>query len=181
MEFTTMESKVNNPLAKHFRQPAIYLRLPSNGKHWPESALNLPANGEIAIYPMTTRDEITLRTPDALMNGAGVVSVIQSCCPDIVNAWEMPSIDVDAIIIAIRIATYGHEMILNNACPECKEVNDYGVDLRVVLDNISMPDYKTAVEFDTLKIKLQPQPYFNFNKTSQAQYEEQKPKTQEHT
>lgn len=169
-----MESKVNNPLAKHFRQPAIYLRLPSNGKHWPESALNLPANSEIAIYPMTTRDEITLRTPDALMNGAGVVSVIQSCCPDITNAWEMPSIDVDSIIIAIRIASYGHEMVLNNACPACKEFNDYSVDLRAVLDNITMPDYKTAVELNSLKIKLQPQPYFNFNKTSQAQYEEQK-------
>jgi len=174
MESTIMESKAHNPLAKHFRQPAVYLRLPSNGKFWPESALNLPANGEIAIYPMTTRDEITLRTPDALMNGSGVVSVIQSCCPDIIDAWNMPSIDVDAVIIAIRIASYGHEMELNNACPECKEFNDYAIDLRYVLDNITMPDYNKPVEFETLKIKLKPQPYFSFNKTNQAQYEEQK-------
>jgi len=169
-----MESKPLNPLAKHFRQPAIYLKLPSNGRYWPESAINLPANGEIAIYPMTTRDEITLRTPDALMNGSGVVSVIQSCCPDIIDAWQMPSVDVDAVIIAIRIASYGHEMALNNACPECKEFTNYAVDLRYVLDNITMPDYSKYIEADSLKIKLYPQPYFSLNKTNQAQYEEQK-------
>ncbi|NBW58564.1 hypothetical protein EBR43_12485 [bacterium] len=169
-----MESKAQNPLAKHFRQPAIYLKLPSNGQFWPESAINLPANGEIAIYPMTTRDEITLRTPDALMNGSGVVSVIQSCCPEIIDPWQMPSIDVDAVIIAIRIASYGHEMGLNSACPNCKEFNDYSVDLRYVLDNITMPDYSKYIEYESLRIKLCPQPYFSFNRSNQTQYEEQK-------
>lgn len=169
-----MDSKAPNPLAKHFRQPAIYLKLPSNGEYWPEGSINLPVNGEVAIYPMTTRDEITLRTPDALMNGTGVVSVIQSCCPEITDAWRMPSIDVDAVIIAIRIASYGHEMAFTSQCPKCQEINDYGLDLRSVLDNLRMPDYKTAVEVDGLKIKAKPQPYFNLNETNLSQFEQQK-------
>lgn len=169
-----MDSKAPNPLAKHFRQPAIYLKLPSRGKYWPEGALRLPVNGEIAIYPMTTKDEITLRTPDALMNGTGVVSVIQSCCPEIVDAWRMPSIDVDAVIIAIRIASYGHEMTFTSKCPQCNEINDYAMDLRFALDNIRMPDYEDRVEVDSLKIKSCPQPYFSFNETSQSQFEQQK-------
>lgn len=169
-----MDSKAPNPLAKHFRQPAIYLKLPSQGQYWPEGALNLPVNGEIAIYPMTTKDEITLRTPDALMNGTGVVSVIQSCCPEIRDAWKMPSVDVDATIIAIRIASYGHEMAFTSQCPSCQEVNDYGLDLRIALDNIRMPDYSSKVEVESLKIKPCPQPYFSMNDTNQAQFEQQK-------
>jgi hypothetical protein len=61
---------------------------------------------------MTTKDEITLKTPDALLNGQGVVNVIESCCPAIKDAWAMPSIDVDATLIAIRIASYGNQMDL---------------------------------------------------------------------
>ncbi|NDB58023.1 hypothetical protein EB001_06220, partial [bacterium] len=106
-----------NPLAKHFRQPSVYLKLPSGGKYWPEGTINLPANGEVPIMAMTTKDEITIRTPDALMNGQGVVDLIQSCCPNITNAWAMPTIDSDAILVAIRIATNGSNMDIDSKCP----------------------------------------------------------------
>ena len=56
----------NNPLKQYFRQPAIYIRLPSQGKNYPEGSLNMPPTGELAVYPMTAIDEITYRTPDAL-------------------------------------------------------------------------------------------------------------------
>lgn len=169
-----MDQKPVNPLSKHFRQPALYLKLPSKGEFWPEDAINMPANGEIAVYPMTTRDEITLRTPDALMNGAGVVSVIQSCCPEIKDAWRMPSIDVDATIIAIRIASYGSVMNFNSRCPHCSEVHDYALNLSTVLDRIRMPNYRDPVVAEGLKIKLFPQPYFDLNKSNMINYEEQK-------
>lgn len=169
-----MDQKPSNPLSKHFRQPAIYLKLPSGGEFWPEDAITLPVNGELAIYPMTTKDEITLRTPDALMNGAGVVSVIQSCCPEILDAWRMPSIDVDAVIIAIRIASYGDVMNFTSRCPSCNEVHDYALSLQQVLGRIRMPDYQSTVDVDGLKVKLYPQPYFNLNEANMLQYEEQK-------
>lgn len=169
-----MDQKPSNPLAKHFRQPALYLKLPSRGEFWPEDAINLPVNGEIAVYPMTTRDEITLRTPDALMNGAGVVSVIQSCCPEITDPWRMPSIDVDAVIIAIRIASYGSTMKFTSRCPKCNDTHDYGLNLQEVLGRIRMPNYKDPVDVDGLKIKIYPQPYFDLNEANMLQYEEQK-------
>jgi hypothetical protein len=81
-----MDTKPINPLSKYFRRPEIYYKLPSNGRYWPENSIELPVNGEIPVFPMTNADEITLKTPDALMNGAGIVSVIQSCCPNIVDA-----------------------------------------------------------------------------------------------
>ena len=168
------EAKKHNPLSEYFRHPSIYLRLPSKGRFWPNETLDLPANNEIPVYPMTTKDEIMLRTPDALLNGSGVVNVIQSCCPNIRNGWMTPSVDVDALLIAIRIATYGHSMDFDTKCPHCGEDNSHAIDLRPVLETIACPDYSNKLEYNNIKIKLKPQPYFTANKTSMISFEEQK-------
>lgn len=162
----------SNPLAKHFRQPALYIKLPSNGAFWPEGSINMPINNEIGVLPISTKDEITLRTPDALLNGQGVVNVIESCCPSIKDAWQMPSIDVDTTIIAIRIASYGNQMDFTSKCPHCNETNDYAIDLGAVLSNIVTPDYSERIEINDLSIKLKPQAYFSVNKTNMIEFEE---------
>jgi len=168
-----MDQKPQNPLSKHFRQPAIYIKLPSNGKYWPNGSLELPVTGEIPVYPMTARDEITLRTPDALLNGQGVVDIIQSCCPNIRDAWKMPSIDVDAVLLNIRIASYGNQMDFDTICPKCNEENNFAIELSGLVNQIAMPDYTSVVEIDGLKIRLKPQPYFEINKTNQITFTEQ--------
>jgi predicted RNA-binding Zn-ribbon protein involved in translation (DUF1610 family) len=149
----------NNPLSKHFRHPAIYFSLPSKGKYWPEGALNLPLSGEIPVFPMTTKDEIILRTPDALMNGEGVISVIQSCCPNIIDGWKIPSIDLDAILIAIRIASYGEEMDVESKCPNCGETTPYGIPLNSVLDSLQTPNYSKTLDYQGMTIRFRPTPY----------------------
>ena len=169
-----MDTKPTNPLTAHFRQPAIYIKLPSNGKWWGEDSLDMPPNGELPIYPMTSKDELLLRTPDALMNGSGVVGVIQSCCPNIKNAWLMPGVDVDTVLIAIRIASYGHKMDFNSTCPHCKEENEYALDLRVINDSIKCPDFNEPVDCGDLKISLKPQFYFTVNQSNQIRFEEQR-------
>jgi hypothetical protein len=171
MENTAPTSQ--NPLSKYFRQPAIYVKLPSDGRYWPTETLDLPVTGELPIYPMTAKDEVTLRTPDALMNGAGVVDVIQSCCPSIRDAWKMPSVDVDAVLIAVRIASYGAAMDVDTTCPFCKEENKHSVDLRQTLASIQCPDYTKKIEMQDLKIKLRPQAYFGVNKANTIAFEEE--------
>ena len=167
-------TKQPNPLSKYFRQPSIYIKLPSEGKYWGDGSLDLPINNEIPVYPMTARDEVTLRTPDALMNGSGVVEVIQSCCPSIKNAWEMPSIDLDAVLMAIRIASYGHEMDIDANCPKCKEENNFVLDLRELMGKSALPNYQVPVNTHGLVVVLKPQKFFNINKKNSAGFEEQK-------
>ena len=169
-----MESQRPNPLAGHFRQPAIYLKLPSGGRWWSNGALTMPANQELPIYPMSTKDEILLRTPDALLNGQGIVDVIQSCCPNIKDAWQMPSVDVDAVLIAIRIATYGNSMSFDSKCSHCSEDNTHEVDLGTPLSQLVCPDYNSTLKYKDLKIKFKPQKYFAVNKTNMIEFEEQK-------
>jgi hypothetical protein len=164
----------SNPLKQFFRQPAIYLKLPSGGNHWPEGSLNLPQNGEIPIYPMTAIDEITYRTPDALFNGQSVVSVIQSCVPNILDAWHMPSIDVNSILIAIRIASYGHEMEITTTCPGCDHTEDYTLDMRTVLDKIRYPDFGKKLQQGDLEFIFQPMNYNQQTQSGLAQFEQQK-------
>lgn len=169
------ESTNNNPLAKHFRQPAIYIKLTSKGKYWSEGALELPITGEIPVFPMTAKDEIILRTPDALISGTSVVQVIQSCCPNIKDAWAMPSVDVDSTLIAIRIASYGNEMSVTAKCPKCNEEHDYDIDLQTVLANIQMPDYSQVVTTDDgLIIRFKPLTYREVCQTGNITFEEEK-------
>lgn len=164
----------SNPLSQYFRQPAVFVRLPSQGSYYPQGSLEPTANGEYPVLPMTTLDEITYRTPDSLFNGQAVVSVIQSCVPNIKNAWEMPSMDIDTVLVAIRIATYGHELDIGTQCPSCGNEADYSVDLRTVMDNIRAPDYKKSVELGDLEVYFHPMNYKQLNQNSMVQFEEQK-------
>jgi hypothetical protein len=169
----TAEQQQINPLVSHFRQASIYIELPSKGEFWPEDTLNLTTTGELGIMSLTTKDEITLKTPDALLNGQSVVDVIQSCCPGIKNAWAAPSVDVDTILIAMRIASYGNDMEVSSECPHCKNEADQIVDLSNVLGTIKMPDYNKTTEVDGLTFHFKPQTYLEVNKYNKVRFEEQ--------
>jgi hypothetical protein len=164
----------NNPLNQYFRQPAIYIRLPSGGDFYPNGSLDMPPNGEVPVYPMTAIDEITYRTPDALFNGSAVASVIQSCVPNIKNAWAIPAVDVDTILISIRIASYGHEMEIYTKCPNCGSESDRVADLRTVIDSMKSPDYSKVLNYGDLEIYFQPMSYKDINENNQLQFEEQR-------
>ena len=163
----------NNPLTQYFRQPAIYIQLPSGGKFYPPGTLNLPPNGEVPILPMTSVDEITYRTPDALFNGTATVNVIKSCVPSIRDPWAMPSADLDAVLVGIRIASYGHAMDLDVQCPACKTDDEISVDLRAVNDRLKIGDYNQPLIVGDLEFWFQPINYKSVNENSRMQLEQQ--------
>jgi hypothetical protein len=124
-----------NPLMAQMRQPKIYIRLPSNGEFWENGALEQTENGEYPVFSMTAQDELKLKIPDALMNGQAVVDVIQHCVPNIKNAWAVPNIDMDVLLIAIRIATYGEKMSVPIKLGSDVDY-EYELDLRLVVDQL---------------------------------------------
>jgi len=164
----------SNPLAKFFRQPAIYVRLPSQGRNWLPDTINYPENGELAVLPMTAIDEITYRTPDALFNGEAVIGVIQSCIPAIKNAWATPGTDLDVLLVAIRIASYGHSMDISSTCPSCGEDHEFGLDLRTVIDNLKASDFDKVYEVGDLSFHFKPLSYKEMTNNSLQQFEQQK-------
>ena len=169
------EPIANNPLAKHFRQPAIYLKLPSGGRFYQEGTLELGVTGEIPIYPMTVRDELLLRTPDALMNGESMAEMIRSCCPSIKDPYSLPLMDLDAVLIAIRLASYSDGIDIDSKCTHCSHDNEHTIDLRAILDTLKpSTNYDQAHNIDGLVFKLQPQYFREINLVGLISFEQRK-------
>ena len=164
----------SNPLKKYFRQPSIYVTLPSGANYAPE-VLEPSKSGEIGVMPMTAKDEIRFKTPDALMNGEGVVQVIQSCVPQIKDAWNIKSYDLDTILIAIRIATYGETMDINFTVPGAKETVSHTVNLPAILDQLKQIQIEDSFTMqDGLKIGVRPLTYKDMTEASQKTFQESK-------
>jgi len=164
----------NNPLKKYYRQPKQFIQLPSEYKFYPEGTIDVPESGEVAVYPMTAKDELLFKTPDALLNGEATVRVIQSCVPAIKNAWAMPSIDVDAVLLAIRMATYGQKMAMKVTIPNTSIEKDFDLDLQVGMDKLLTARYETKTYYEDMEIELRPLNYAQFTKASLKTFEEQR-------
>jgi hypothetical protein len=170
-----MENQSVNPLKKYFRQPKIYIKLPSSGNYYPSGSIEMTDSGELAVFAMTAKDEITMKTPDALLNGQSTVDVIQSCVPSIKNAWMIPSIDVDAILIAIRIATYGENIEIDVRIPNTTETKTYTTDLRFALDKLRDAAFDPVVDInDQLTAHIRPVTYQEYTKNAIKSIEEQR-------
>ena len=169
------QKAAHNPLANFMRQPKIYIKIPSGGEFWPVGSIDIPENGEFPVYSMTAKDELMLKVPDALMNGQAVVEVIQHCMPNIKNAWFVPNLDLDVILIAIRIATYGEIMTLPVNLGEDKEF-EYQLNLNILLDQLqSKIVWETAVPISPeLTIHVKPINYKVMTESALKTFETQK-------
>jgi RNase P subunit RPR2 len=138
-----------NPLLKLYRNKNVYITLPSKGKFYP-SGVKLTIDGDIGVYPMTAKDEILLKSPDALFNGESLIEMIKSCVPDIVNPEEMPICDIDPLMLAIR-ASSNKTVEIETKCRHCNTENTYEFDIHNIIataqpiteDNIVVVDNAT--------------------------------------
>ncbi len=163
----------NNPLQRYFRQPKIYISLPSKGLFYAPGALQGDYNN-VPIFGMTGMDEIFMKTPDALFNGEATVKVIESCCPYVKDGFGIPSIDVDALLVAIRIATYGNSMDVTHTCPSCSTENEFEVNLQTILDYLTNLTFDGVIQIDDLKITIRPLHYKEITKFNMENYKLQK-------
>jgi len=163
------------PLSKYYRQPAVYITLPSQGKYFDDKGFEKTETGELPVLPMTAKDELNFKTPDALLNGQSTVDVIQSCMPNIKDAWQVVNHDLDTILLAIRIATYGETMDINFRVPGTNEEQSHSLNLPALLEDLG----KANIEDQTttskgFKIEIQPLDYRTLTKIQIARFEQQK-------
>jgi len=162
----------NNPLVNFMRQPKIYINLPSGGEYWAPGSIELTETGEFPVFSMTARDELMFKTPDALMNGQAIVDVIQSCMPNVKNAWACPTIDLDTILIAIRLATYGEKMPFKHKVPVIDEELEYEIDLRMLLDQQQRNQWVDQIMITPeLVIYVRPLTYKHLTQTNLKSFE----------
>lgn len=164
----------NNPLKQYFRRPSIYFKLPSGGKYYSSDVVTLPPNNELAVYPMSAVDEITIRTPDGLFNGAAIVSLIKSCFPEIIDPWKINTVDLEAVMIAMKAANNDGVMNITSACPNCGESSDYDINLMPILSSIKNVNYDQLLTVNALQIKFKPLTYAESNDSGVRQFTIQK-------
>lgn len=117
--------ETNNPLKSYFRVPGLHVKLPSNGAFTPPEDLELSITGELAVFPMTAKDELWSKNPDGLLNGYSIENIIKSCVPGIKNPRKLPNQDIDYLLLAIKKASYGDTLVLQTSCPKCGNVHNF--------------------------------------------------------
>lgn len=162
-----------NPLQQYFRASKLYLKLPSGTAYYNTDVVEFNESGELSIMPMTAKDEILTKNPDALLNGDALTEIIASCVPGVKQPKSLLSNDVDALMIAIRHASYGEEIDVEATCPSCKHDNSYSVNLTnsIASMNFLDPEYKIDLE-SGIVIYVRPFSYKDAIAALQMQFEE---------
>ena len=163
------------PLEKYYRQPAVYIKLPSGGKYYDKTVFTPTQTGEIPVLPMNAKDELSFETPDAMMNGQATVDVIKSCVPNFLDPWKMVNYDTDVVLLAIRIATYGETMNIKYRTPVTGDEMEHTVNLPALLEELAKVQIKDEVTTSKgFKITMEPLTYTTLTKVQLANYESQK-------
>jgi len=146
----------NNPLIAAYKKPAVFVSLPSGGR-WYDPKPKLSVDNELAVYPMSARDELITKTPDALFNGEATVSLLESCCPDIDNPRQVPVSDLYVLMIAIRQASYGNKFDVDMKCPKCNMLNQLAIDSARLLASVKEVSTDDIIKLENgFKIKAKP-------------------------
>lgn len=155
----------NNPLLSKLRVvDGLTVRLPSRGLLYPKGVLDeAVVDGEVRVFPMTTRDEILLRSADGLFGGSTIDQVFARCVPQVLNPRELFFNDVDFLLVALRQCSYGDEMQISyeHSCEGAKE-HTYTVSvtklMRTVkeIDPLTVEDRFTLLLGTSQEVKLRP-------------------------
>lgn len=170
-----MEQVRQNPLKGYFRQFKLYLKLPSGTSYYAPGSITFTDMGEVGIMPMSGKDELILKNPDALLNGEALTEVIKSCVPAVSDPRILLTNDIDAIITAIRYATYNDSLETELHCPKCGNDNPFKLDLQFSLDNMTFLEPEYVVNLETgLSVFVKPYSFPELLKGLHAQFEQTK-------
>jgi len=154
-------SNTPNPLSGHFRSPKLYVKIPSGGKFYTSDILDYPDSGELPIFPMTAKDELIMKNPDALLNGEAINQLISSCVPNVKKVNQLISNDVDVLLVAIQGATHGDDIEVSTPCPTCEEPISGVASVEGAIETMAILDEVYTVKFEDLEIEIKPFKYEN--------------------
>jgi len=138
-----------NPLLERLKIPGETVRLPSGGIFYKSEELQPSVkNGEVHVYPLTTFDEIVLKSPDKLINGSAIDEVFRRCIPEVQKPLELFAKDVDYLTMALKRVTFGPflELQYNHGCSPTSKEYTYTCDVNEFMKNAKAIDPTTIGE-----------------------------------
>jgi hypothetical protein len=171
----TQNSPQINPLSQYFRSVKFYIKLPSGTSYYTPSVLTFTNQGEVGILPLTGKDELSLKNPDALLNGEALIEVLHSCVPSLKQPRELLTNDIDALITAIRYATYNDSLETETNCPKCSHKNSFKINLQYALDNMEFLESEYVINLESgLSVFVKPYSFPDLLKGLHSQFEQTK-------
>ena len=128
--------EATNPLSSFFRKKKLSLYLPSKGQWYPENSLTLDSDGSLPVFAMTAAGDIKFRAGDISLSGKSTYEIIKECIPNINNPEVIPSVDIDSILLAIRLASYGDDFQTQISVPNTKLTRNIKLSLSELLNEI---------------------------------------------
>jgi hypothetical protein len=164
-----MSEQISNPLLAKFKLPGRIFQLPSRGLFYTHGELAPEiSEAEIHIHPMSAFDEISMKNPDMLFSGKAISQVFGTCIPDIKLPTELYGKDIDALMLYLRLVTYGpnYDITVTHTCDIAKP-HSHVVDLEQVLQRMNYLDptmfdqlYKLPLDNGQI-VELQPIKYIH--------------------
>lgn len=165
MENEKQTTTRDNPLIKKISMvPPEYFTLPSQGVFYNSGELDAECeNAQVSVYPMTSIDELELKSADMLYTGEAIVNVLRRRVPQILKPMELLAGDVDFLLTCLRKVSYGNNIIVKHKCTTCgdeaKEA-EYTIPASYFIENSKKFDkdkYKnTSFKVDGFKIATSP-------------------------
>lgn len=167
---------MNSPLQGFYRTAKTYTQIPSQGKFYNPDVLEITSETqEVGVKSMTSQDEMLFKNPEALLNGEAVINALKSCIIGLGDPKKLLTNDVDALLVAIRVASFGDEMDVTLECPECKEQNTFGFDLNGCLSNMTFLEESYDIPLDNgLIVNIKPHLYTDTLKSMMSAFEQTK-------
>ncbi len=160
---------MSNPLLDNIHESGIMdtisVSLPTMGRFYEDGIIDENCDPEdLEVRAIGIMAELTSRDPFLLASGKGIELLIPQVCPAILQPDRLTEVDLEAILIASRIATHGNIMVVDSTCTHlvedeesegedakkpCGEENKIEVDLYDVILRYSPIEFNTnyVVEF----------------------------------
>lgn len=112
---------MSNPLLDDVKNSGtvetVSIALPTMGRFYEDDVLDGEADpGDLVINSLGIMAELSTRDPFILASGKGMELLIPQICPAIQQPSKLAEIDLEAILLAARIATHGNKMTLEHKC-----------------------------------------------------------------
>ncbi len=135
---TVIAQSINPLITKSHKMPPQTFRLPTRGIYYTNNEISDDVvDGELLVYPMTTLEEIYIKTPDMLFQGTAVDKVIKKCVPQILEPMKLLAKDVDFLLTCIREVSYGKKLEILHICTLCEDPKErsYIIDIDAFISN----------------------------------------------
>jgi hypothetical protein len=145
---------MSNPLIEELHEmgaiPSVEITLPTMAYFYPKDEVLRPdANpSQILVGPLSVLEESSLNDPMMMVSGRAITQLLKRIVPMVDNPQQLCELDVQAILIACRIASYGSELKLKHICPHCEFNNSMIIDLSEHIQRFSEYTFSELEQFD---------------------------------